>query len=349
MQMMPIPRLAGVAFAVICGAFAAAVPTVDPVTQLQPVPQYQIVYALVVGQAVDAAKKVGDHETAGLYQKVLETPIPPEDVPRYEALATEYGASRRAGDTAGLMAVSRQLAQHAAAAYAQRAKTPTPVPPQSKRAPAKESKPASARPAPWHEYTRMRKLRDMMNAEMALRQRVKMRTAEVAIGNELPLLYPAFHWLPHTMIAPAIVEWSGQSSKEGMAEQLGHNHVVLLFSLFNVKIYKPDDARVQCCAPEATLTVELAASEEEVDLVDIRMEETEPGVYHIAEPFRASDEVLGHVVTMGARPYLSIVRLEGVGYRGAPNKPTIAYAVRWGDLELEYGSHSWLDPEAVIR
>ena len=341
MRTIPIPRLAGVAF-LIWGASAVAVPTVDPVTQLQPVPQYRVVFATVMSRAVAAAKKAGDHETASLYQKVLEASIRPEDVPRYKAWATAYGAARRAGDNQALMAVSRQLTQHAAAAYAQREKTQTTAAPQSK--------PTSARPAPWRRGHGDAKLRDVMRDQMALRQRVKIRTAEVAIGNDLPVLYPAFHWLPwHHMIMPGLAEWSGESSKEGIAAHLGDNPLVILFSLLNVKIYKPDAPNVQCCAPEGTLTVELAASEEEVALVDIRMKETDPGVYHVAEPFRASDEVLGHIVAMSSRPHLSVVRLEGVGYRGAPTKPTIAYAIRWDDLELEYGSHSWLDPEAVVR
>lgn len=341
MRTIPIPRLAGVAF-LILSASAVAVPTVDPVTQLQPVPQYEVVYALVVGKAADAAKTAGDEDTASLYQEVLRAPIPPDDIPRYKAFATTYDAARRAGDNAALTAVSRQLTQYAAAAYAQRAQTPTTAAPQSK--------PASARPAPWRRGHGDAKLRDVMRDQMALRQRVKIRTAEVAIGNDLPVLYPAFHWLPwHHMIMPALAEWSGQSSKEGIVAHLGDSPLVILFSLLNVKIYKPDAPNVQCCAPEGTLTVELATSEEEMALVDIRMKETEPGVYHVAEPFEASDEVHGHIVAMSSRPHLSVVRLEGVGYRGAPTKPTIAYAVRWGDLELEYGSHSWLDPEAVVR
>lgn len=340
MRTMPNPWLAGVAF-VFWSASAVAVPTVDPVTQLQRVPDHEVVYAIAVGKAAEAAKKAGDHETAALYREVLQAPIPTEDVPRYKAWAAQYGDARRAGDSTGLREIGRQVVQHAATAYARHSKTPA-----AARRPAR----VAAGPVPWRIGYGDAKLRDAMTDAMALHQRVKIRRAEVAIGNDLPVLYPAFHWLPYNhMLMPALAEWSGQSSAEGIAEHLGDNLLVVLFSLFNVKIYLPDDARVRCCAPEALLTVELAASEEEVELVDVRMAQTDPGVYHIAEPFRASDAVLRHIVAMSGRPHFSVVRLDGVGYRGAPTKPTVAYAVRWGDLELEYGAHSWMDPEAVIR
>ncbi len=334
---------------VVCGVSAAAVPAVEPVTQLQRVPNYEVVFAVVMYGAVRAAKEAGDHQAAKLYERVLQAPISPEDVPRYQALAKAYGNARRAGNTTRLEAVRAQLSRHATTAYAQRASAPATRAPATRAPATRQPGQLRPRPAPWREYTRMSKLRDRMNAERAVRQRVKVRTAEVAIGNELPLLYPAFHWLPYTMMLPAVFEWSGQTSKEDLAEYIGEDPMVVLFSLFNVKIYMPDDADIRCCAPEAKLTVELAASAEEVDLVDIRMVETAPGVYRVADPFQASNEVLGHVVTMGSRPLFSVVRLDGVGYRGTERRPTIAYAVRWGDLELEFGSHSWLDPEAVIR
>lgn len=330
------PALAAAA-AVVWGGSTAAVPAVDPVTRLQRMPAYQVEYALAVGKAMRAAKAAGDHEAAALYDKALGTPIAPQDIPRHKAWADANRVARQAGDVEAMRNIERQRLDYAATT--------------ARDAPsiAAEPRQQAPSPTPWREYTRMAELRDRMNAEQAIRQRVKVRTAEVAIGNELPLLYPAFHWLPYTMLKPALAQWTGQSSAEGIRDYLREDILVVLFSLLNVKIHKPDVAGVQCCAPVATLTVELALPEAAPELVRIPLAQEEPGVYRIADPFRASNQVRDHIATMNGRPFFSIVSVEGVGYRGTPRHPTIAYMVRWDGLVLEYGSHSWLDPEPVIR
>ena len=94
----------------------------------------------------------------------------------------------------------------------------------------------------------------------------------------------------------------------------------------------------------------MTTGEEDVTLVSIPMQERESGAYYVAEPFSSSDDVLNRIPPdLETKPLLSIVGLEGVGYRPPRAYPTVAYAVRWGELVLEYGSHSWQDPQAVIR
>ena len=329
------------ALAVVWGGSTAAVPAVEPVTRLQRMPAYQVEYALALGKAIRAAEAAGDHAAAALYDKALGTPIAPQDIPRHKAWADAHRVARQAGDIKAIQSIERQRLDYATATLARELRTPARG--------ASGSIAGHRTPSPWREYTRMVDLRDHMDAERAIRQRVKVRTAEVAIGNELPLLYPAFHWLPYPMLKPAFAQWTGQSSDDDIRDYVGEDVLVLLFSLLNVKIHKPDVAAVRCCAPAANLTVELAIPEEEPELASMQLAEKEPGVYRVADPFRASNEVLSHIVTMGGRPFFSIVSVDGVGYRGTPRHPTIAYTVRWDDLVLEYGSHSWLDPEPVIR
>ena len=329
-----------IALLVAIGPLAFAAPMVDPVTQLQRVPQWRVTLAHALGNAARAAEKAGDDEAAQLYDAVLRAPKAPEDVSRYKALYEARHAAWLKGAEDQKSALDRKIVRFAVDSHLRRADARQDAPLERQDAQA---------PAPWREYTRMAELRDRMEAERVLRQRVKVRTAEAAIGNQMPVLYPAFHWLPYTMIMPAMLEWSGQTDKEGLLSYIGENTAVVLMALLNVKIYQPDGAGVRCCGAEATLTLELAASPDDVELVEVAMREKEHGVYHVADPFGAGDELIVRVETMGTRPHFSIAALEGTGFRGTEREPTIAYAVRWGEFELEYGSHSWLDPEAVIR
>ncbi len=335
-----------IAMLVAIGPPAFAAPMVDPVTQLQPVPRWKVQRALALGRAARAAEKAGDDEAAQSYYAALRAPIAPEDVSRYKALYEARHAAWLKGAGNRTSAFDRKIVRFARDSHLRRADAGQDVPLKQQDA---ASQRARAAPAPWREYTHMTELRDRMEADRVVRQRVKVRTAEVAIGNQMPVLYPAFHWLPYTMLMPALLDWSGQTNKEGLESYFRENTAVALMALLNVKIYDPDGAGVRCCEAEATLILELAASPGDVELVEVAMREKERGVYHVADPFGASDELIVRIGTMGTRPHFSIAALEGTGFRGTERHPTIAYAVRWGEFELEYGSHSWLDPEAVIR
>ena len=329
------------------GASALATPMVDPVTQLQPVPQWEVVRALALGKAARAAEKAGDDEAAQSYYAALEAPIAPEDLSRYKALHEARHAAWLDGAERRKNALDREIARFSRDSHVRREEALREAP--AERRAAAQRADVRPPPAPWREYSRMSELRDRMEAQRALRQRVKVRTAEVAVGNQLPVLYPAFHWLPYAMLTPAILEWAGKTTEGGLASHLDENPAVGLLALLNVKIYEPAGEGVQCCHADATLILELAASPDDVELVEVAMREKEPGVYHVADPFGAADELIARVGNMGTRPHLSIAALEGAGFRGTDRHPTVAYAVRWGEFELEYGSHSWLDPEAVIR
>ena len=75
----------------------------------------------------------------------------------------------------------------------------------------------------------------------------------------------------------------------------------------------------------------------------------DPGVYYVDDPYDAAFAVVSEVISIGERPLMTVVALEGTGFRTRYPTSGIPYVVRWGTLDLEYGSHIPGDPEGVIR
>ncbi len=220
----------------------------------------------------------------------------------------------------------------------------------------------SPEPPTLYEHTKLREDLEHMESFAPTRQRVKIRAVA---DRGLPVLYPAYHWLPDAMLEVSmrsVWEAGGRDLRllwaQSGANFLGEDHakfdVVTLLGLLNVRVYHDPDHPSRsgtsvCCAPNAELVVELAVDESDVRLIRMPMNQTDPGVYFVADPLQTTGDVLSEVISLGERPVMTIVGLQGVGYVPAPMAQPICYAVRWGDLELEYGTHYAGDPGGVVR
>lgn len=223
--------------------------------------------------------------------------------------------------------------------------------------------PAVSVPSPTlYEHSKLREDLEHMASFAPSRQRVKIRAVA---DRGLPVLYPAYHWLPDAMLEVSmkrVWEAGGRDLRllwaQSGANFLGEDHtkfdVVTMLGLLNVRVYHDAEdpsqrGATRCCAPSADLVVELAVDESDVRVVRMAMNQTDAGVYYVADPIQAAGEVLSEVISLGERPLLAIVGLHGVGYEPVPRAQPISYAVRWGDLELEYGTHYAGDPGGVVR
>jgi len=198
--------------------------------------------------------------------------------------------------------------------------------------------------------------RRFMHIFGAKRHRVKIRAVESVFGNHAPVFYPAMHWIPAPMLEQELREPDSRYSEEqffAMGRDTGeHAHQAFyLMAMLNVRLFPGLANEGRCCAPNAELVIELAVDFDELEprLLRFDMTETDPGVYYVDDPADAAFAIVSEVVSFGDRPLMTVVALEGTGFR--PKFPTsgIPYVVRWGTLDLEYGSHILRDPEGVIR
>lgn len=123
--------------------------------------------------------------------------------------------------------------------------------------------------------------------------------------------------------------------------------VINLFGLLNIRIFHEPATDKWCCAAQAELVVDLAIDETDARGVRAPLRETAPGVYYIDDPIDVARDVLNEVISLGNVPLMTIASVEGVGV--APAIEPVGYVVRWGDLELEYGTHYTGDPLGVVR
>lgn len=206
-----------------------------------------------------------------------------------------------------------------------------------------------------YEHSQLRDELQYMNSFAPTRQRVAIRAVE---DRGLPVFYPPYHWLPDPVLRAARTEIREAGGRDvrvpwSEANPTFKDHsvadAVMLLGLLNIRVYE-DATGKPCCAPHAELIVELVVD----DLVDARqvgmaIHETSPGVYYVSDPIDAAHKVVSEVISFGERPLMSIVGLRGVDFEKRLSFEPIAYSVRWGNLELEYGAHYAGDPKGLIR
>lgn len=207
-----------------------------------------------------------------------------------------------------------------------------------------------------YSYARMNSYQRFMDQLGAERHRVKIRSVETAFGNHAPVFYPAMHWIPSPMLQQELTAPDARYSLEqfeAMARDAGRDNfrAFVLMGMLNVRLLVFDEEEEGgCCNPTAELVVELAADARDPRILRFDMTELERGVYYVDDPHDAAGTIVSEVISIGERPIMSIVALTGTGFaRARPDVRGIPYAIRWGTLDLEYGSHLARDPKAVIR
>lgn len=201
-------------------------------------------------------------------------------------------------------------------------------------------------------HTRLDGYRQFMENFGAERHRVKIRSVESAYGNHAPVFYPAMHWLPAAVLEQELRRPDSiynEAQFLAMLQDAGRDNyqALALFALLNVRLFSTDEWT--CCAPEAELAVELAVDPLDPRILRFDMKETEPGVYYVDDPQEAAAATVSEVISFGERPLMTVVALEGTGIKADHPVKGIPYVVRWGTLDLEFGSHVAGDPKAVIR
>lgn len=203
------------------------------------------------------------------------------------------------------------------------------------------------------EHTRLAGYKTFMESFGPTRQRVKIRSVEAAYGNHAPVFYPALHWIPADVLEHELTQPGARYTEaefQAGARDAGRDNyqAFALTSMLNVRLFPRNDGLV-CCSPEAVLVVELAVDELDPRRIRFDMTETDPGVYYVDDPHDAAASIVSEVISFGERPLMTVVALEGSHYRASHPTEGISYVVRWGTLDLEYGSHIAGDPKAVIR
>ncbi|MCY3624169.1 MAG: hypothetical protein OXH68_20980 [Gammaproteobacteria bacterium] len=192
-------------------------------------------------------------------------------------------------------------------------------------------------------------------SQAPIQQRVAVRAG---VQRGFPVIYAPYHWLPDKTMRIAMLEAAESGTSRDLrdfwvqsgASPLGEDHAlwdaINLFGLLNVRIFhEPGDK--ECCAPYAELVMDIGINEFDARRVRAELGEISPGIYYLDDPISVARDVLAEVISMGNVPLMTIAAVEGVGV--APSVEPIAYVVRWGDLELEYGTHYAGDPLGVVR
>lgn len=196
------------------------------------------------------------------------------------------------------------------------------------------------------------------------RQRIKIRNVFDTPANTAPFIYPPFHWIPTQALTQMdafpeqdrwiLENWIADIDANGHQGQ--ESDLPLFFSLLNIQVYPQHsapwrpDPNPNFANSEAMLTFELTHGEF-TRTFNVKMRESEEGVYRFADPYAVADDVFAELNNLNVQPVMSIVSLRGVEYDAGKMQPfeAIGYAVRWSNLELEYGNHASNDPAAVIR
>ena len=181
--------------------------------------------------------------------------------------------------------------------------------------------------------------------EAAAHRQVKMRSVMDSVGMlTQPTVYPPFFWLPMSVVDERLERLDATITADLEAGIDRHSEIML--AGLNIKLFLPEGA--ECCGEQTKLAVSLVHGDQ-VENYTFRMVQREPGVYYLHDPGTAAVEMMDALLFFPEYPLFTIRGLEGVGYEPAGAREPIAYAVRWMDLELEFGAHMAEDPEGVVR